>query len=264
MNIKDLIITSVETITVFGLDGSYKFTLDELQSATIANTLDKEDVTGKGGRKLTSLKRNKGATVSGTNGMISSGLLGMQAGSEVESGEYTILWTDYFTADGTDSATTSYKAVGTAGAEILHLYTKNSDGTLGDEYTQGASAEDNKFTYNPSTKKITFATGKVSAGTELVAYYMRKVQSDKLVNESDKFSGKGQIYVDALTEDKCGNIYRAQFYFPKADFNGEYSLEFGDSQSVHEFEAEALSGACGTKGELWTYTVFGVDAEDAA
>ena len=39
MNIKDITITSLETISAFDLvTGNYRFTLDELQNATIANT----------------------------------------------------------------------------------------------------------------------------------------------------------------------------------------------------------------------------------
>ncbi len=71
------------------------------------------------------------------------------------------------------------------------------------------------------------------------------------------------MFADALCEDKCGNVFRVQFYIPKADFSGEFSLEIGDSQTVHSFEASALAGACGTAGQFFTYTVFGSKAEDA-
>lgn len=48
MNIKDITITSLETITAFDVvTGNYKFTLDELQNATIANTQDSTEITGK-------------------------------------------------------------------------------------------------------------------------------------------------------------------------------------------------------------------------
>ncbi len=58
MNISDLAITSLETINAFDVTtGDYLFTLDELQSASIANTQEKQDITDKGGRKLDSLKR---------------------------------------------------------------------------------------------------------------------------------------------------------------------------------------------------------------
>ena len=72
----DITITSLETITVFDVvTGNYKFTLDELQSATIAQGQEKVDITGKQGRKLSSLKRNKTLTVSGNNGMVSADCL---------------------------------------------------------------------------------------------------------------------------------------------------------------------------------------------
>ena len=79
MNINDITITSLETINAFDfVSGEYKFTLDELQNAKIANTQEKTDITGKGGRKLSSLKKNKAVVVSGTNGLVSGGLLEVQ------------------------------------------------------------------------------------------------------------------------------------------------------------------------------------------
>ena len=59
MNIKDIIITELETITAFdAATGNYKWTLDELQNATITQSEDSTELTGKGGRVLSTLKRN--------------------------------------------------------------------------------------------------------------------------------------------------------------------------------------------------------------
>ena len=59
MNINDIAITSLEVISGFDIaTGAYLFTLDELQSASIANSEEKQDIVGKQGRKLTSLKKN--------------------------------------------------------------------------------------------------------------------------------------------------------------------------------------------------------------
>ena len=260
--IRDLVITSLETITAFDVvTGAYKFTLDELQSATIANTQETEDITGKKGRKISTLKKNKGVTVSGTNGMISSGLLEAQSGGTFENKNTKVQWIDYLTVS-SNAATTSYKAVGTTGAEIEALYIKNTDGTLGAELTQDSAAASGKFAYAPATKTLSFSG--VDDGTEIVVYYKRKITADVLTNESDIFSKKLTLYIDALAEDKCANVYRVQFFIPKADFSGEYSLEFGDSQTVHEFEATSLAGACGANGALWTYTIFGENAADVA
>ncbi len=261
VNINDIIITSLETINAFDcVTGAYKFTLDELQSATIAQTEEKSEVTGKGGRKLSNIKRNKAVTVSGDSGLVSGGLLEIQTGGEFKNGATEVMWTDYLTVSG-NAASTGYKAVGTAGAEIDALYVKNSNGIIDKELTQASAAADGKFTYDPTKKALTFSG--VADGTEIVVFYKRKITADTLDNDSEVYSGKCALYVDALGEDKCANVYRIQLYIPKADFSGEFSFEMSDSQTVHSFEAEALAGACGAGGKLWTYTIFGEDTADA-
>lgn len=261
MNINDITITSLETINAFDIaTGAYKFTLDELQNASISQTEEKSEITGKHGRKLANLKRNKAVTISGTNGMVSGGLLEMQTGSAFQNKATEVLWTDYLTVSSKKAATT-YKAVGTTGAEIEALYTKDANGAIDKELTQDSATAAGKFTYDPASKALTFDD--VADGTEIVVYYKRKITADVLDNDSETYSGKCALYIDALGEDKCANVYRIQFYIPKADFNGEFSLEMGENQTVHSFDAEALAGACGAGGSLWTYTVFGANAADA-
>ena len=154
------------------------------------------------------------------------------------------------------------QAVGTTGAEIEALYTKDANGVMGGELEQAATAAAGKFTYDPATKALAFSG--IADGTEIVVYYKRKITADVLDNDSETYSGKCALYIDALGEDKCANVYRIQFYIPKADFNGEFSLEMGENQTVHSFDAEALAGACGAGGKLWTYTIFGANTEDVA
>ena len=261
MNINDIAITSLEVISGFDIStGAYLFTLDELQNASIANSEEKQDITGKQGRKLTSLKKNKSVVVSGTNGLVSGGLFELQVGNKFQDKVTEVMWTDYLTVS-SNSATTTYTAVGTEGAEISSVQVKNANGAISGSLTQSASASATTFTYTPTDKKLTFAD--VEDGTEIVVYYMRKIQANTLENLSDKYSGKCSLYIDALGEDKCANVYRIQFYIPKADFSGEFSLEMGDNQTVHAFEAEALAGGCGGSNALWTYTIFGANAADA-
>lgn len=262
--ISDLVITSLETLSAFDITtGGYLFTIDELQDATISQSQETNEITGKGGRRLATLKRNKTCTISGTNGMVSCGLLELQTGSKFENKATEVLWTDYLTVDENGEATTTYRAIGTAGAEIEGLRLKDASGMIAEELEQDAAAGEGKFAYDPETKKLTFDSG-VARGTEVVALYKRNIVANVLNNQSDVFSGKCAIYVDAMAEDKCANVYRVQFYFPKADFNGEFNFEMGDNQTVHAFEAEALSGACGAAGTFWTYTVYGSNSEDAS
>lgn len=263
--VNDLIISSLETIMAFGINGgAHRFTLDELQNATIANSQDNTALTGKGGRTIGQLKQNKSVTVSGTNGMVSMGLVEVEVGSAGEHRASTpVKFPDYLVV--TDNkATTKYKAVGTAGNEIQEVIVKNSDGTIKKRLSQDATAAEGKFAYDPATKELTFAADEIENGTAIVVYYTRNVEGDVISNISDNYSETVEMYVDGLAEDKCHNIYHIQFYLPYADFTGAFDLAMGDSQTTHGFEATSLASACTTGGtKFWDLTVFGADAEDA-
>lgn len=268
VNIDDITLTSLETIDAFDITtGQYLFTLDELQNATIAQSQEKTDITGRQGRKLSSLKKNKGVKVSGSNGLVSGGLLEMQTGGKFENKVTEVMWTDYLIVSG-NKATTSFKAVGTAGNEVEAVYLKSVGDTLGTMLTQDATAAAGKFAYDPATKELTFAEDEIADGTEVVVYYKRKIKASVLNNMSDTYSGKCMLYINAFGEDKCANVFRIQFFIPKADFNGEFSIELGENQTVHAFEADSMAGAgCGyhsQSGQLFTYTVFGANAADEA
>lgn len=259
----DIVITSLETINAFDITtGNFLFTLDELQSASIAQGQEKVDITGKQGRKLSSMKRNKTMTISGSNGMLSFGLVEMQTGSKFESKDAEpVMWYDFLEVQN-NTAQTKYKGIGTAGAEIVELYVLETIGTIRTSLEQASAAAEGKFAYDPDTKTLTFSG--IANGTQIAVYYKRKVAADVLSNKSDVYSGKCELYVDCIGEDKCANLYRVQIHIPKADFNGEFSLDFGDDQSVHSFEAEGLSGACGAGSTYWDMIVFGENAADAA
>jgi len=260
VNIQDVTITSLETISAFDIStGAFMFTLDELQSTSLAQSEETTDITGKGGRKLATLKRNKSVTISGDNGLVSGGLFELQTGSKFAQKATEVLWTDYLTVTN-NSATTSYTAVGEVGEEIPDLYIRNTDGTLGTKLEQASAAAAGKFAYAPSQKTLTFVG--LDNNTEVVAFYKRRISASVLENYSDIYSGKCSLYIDALAEDVCANVYRIQFYIPKADFNGEFTFDMGDNQTVHSFEASALAGSCGTAGVLWTYTIFGANTPD--
>ena len=276
MAIKDLAITSLETINVFTLGGDYLFTLDELQNATISQGEERVDITGKQGRKITSFKRNKSVTISGTNGIVSAGLLDMQTGNNGEgwkSGAATIMWTDTTlkvtkNTGGTPSYTAELKYTPNSVADDdghIEIFAKNEDGTLGKKVEFDATLARGKFTLTEN--KVTFYPGSGTGddkdpdfedGQELVAYYKRTVSAaDKLENMSDGYAEKTQVYIDAIAEDKCGNTYHVQYHIPKGDFSGEFEFSMGDDQTVQAFEIEALAGGCSGSSAFWTLTVFG-------
>ncbi len=264
VNVADLMITSLDTITAYSLTGDPRFVLDELQDATIANTEEKTDITGKQGRKLNSLKRNKAVKITGTNGILSAGMMEAQTGSKFVSKESTpVDHVDYLVIT-SNAATTEFKAVGTKGAEIRAVYIVGANNVASTKLTQDTAVGDGKFTYDPATKALAFAEGAYPDGTAIRVFYTRNIAGDVLENLSDKYSEKLRLTIDGTAEDKCGTVYRIQFRIPKADFSGNFDLALGGDQTVHAFEAESLAGSCGGSGALWDYTVFASDAADAA
>lgn len=261
--IGDFAITSLETITCYDVvTGEYLFQLDELQNANLSQTEDVVDITGKQGRKITRIKRNKAVTVSADNGVVSAGLWASQTGSDFEESNTAIVdWHESIKVGTGNTATTSYIAVGTAGAEITNLFVKNSDGTLGAKLEQASAAAAGKFAYNPSSKELSFHTD-VAAGSEIMVFYKRRIRAQVLSNSSDTYSKKVRMYIDAIGEDKCANVKHVQIEIQKADFSGEWSFDMGDDQTIHSFEAEALAGGCGEGNNFFTYTVFDQDAVD--
>lgn len=252
---RDLTITSLDTMTVFDLttDKNLLAVLDELQNATLSNTEDSVDITGKQGRKISTIKRNKAATITGTNGLISGGLLAAQLGSTVSNGSQNVLVAEEVTfATNTASVTHAPAANTKAFARVAE-----SNGALGEmvPVTIGSTASSGKYT-------VTGPTSGSLSGKAVVYFFTTNANVDKIVNESGKYSEKCEIYVDGTAEDPCGSVYKIQIHFPKAVFDGNFDLEFGENQSVHNFTAQALAGLC-DKGQLWEMFIFtdnGVEA----
>lgn len=268
----DITITSLETITAFDIDGSYLWTLDELQNATISNTEETSDITGKQGRRLNTLKLNKSATISGTNGLISSGLMASQTGATQTTAATDIMWPEFVTVN-SNTATITHNPVGEAGDEIGWVYVCTGDNTLGTKFKQEDDAsEAGTFMYTPDTvtKKggtLTFHAGDIENGTEVAVYYKRHIVTQVVENNTDEYAKKCTLYVDAFAEDVCNKVYHIQFYIPRASFNGNFDIAMGDTQAVHAFEATILEGGrCesgANKGLLWNYKIFTDNAEDA-
>ena len=264
VTLNDLSITSLDLISCYYLNGGgLRFELDEVQNAAINNTQENTNLTGLNGRTIGTLKRNKAVEVTGTNGMISIGLIGAETGSAVTSDTATVKVVDHLTvADG--KATTRFKAVGTTGAEILTLWTKTSSGLKESELTQDATASAGKFSYDPSTKEITFHTD-IPAGTQIMCRYNRKITADAIIsNRGDTYSEKVEMIIDATAEDRCHNVYHAQFQIPYADFNGNFNISLGGDQAVSEFTAVSLPSVCGGEQKYWDLIVYGDDATDVA
>lgn len=255
VDVNKLVITEIAQITAFNNAGELEFIMDEVQDGSINNTQDKTDVTGRNGRKIASLKKNKAVTVSATNGLLVGGLLAAQTGTEVEQGTFKVRVTDIMTVKD-NKCETSKIAVGTKGNEIGTIYIKNSNGSLGDKLTQDVEAGVGKFTYNPESKEI--VVSEVADGTDIVAFYDVEVESAKISNDSETYSKVLKLYIDIVLQDNCDQEYAGQIIIQRADVSGNFDVTLGGDNFAHAFEAESLAGGCTGSTNLWDLIVYGV------
>ena len=124
ISIDGFYVTSLDQLTGFNNANEIEFILDELQDSTISNTQENNDITGKNGAAIGTLKRNKAVTVSGNNGLLVGGGMAAQTGSDVEEGSFIIRATDVLTV-ASNSVQLSGTPVGKAGAEIIALKKKS-------------------------------------------------------------------------------------------------------------------------------------------
>lgn len=260
MNVDKFTITSYDQLTGFDrVTGMLDMILDEINDFSLSHTEEKTDITGKNGRVIGSLKRNKSVTGSGTNGMLSGGALAVMAGSEIEDGEYTIRYTDAVIV--TDNAGyTQQKAVGTPGNEIGVIYVRDDNKAYisgGTRLTQtSGTPNQGEFSYDPETKKITFFDGDVADGVEVIAFYDADVTGKKITNDADSYSKTLQVFIDVTCQDGCDNIFHGQFIIPRADFSGEFDIAGGSEPATQGFTFTSLPDLCTGKSDLWDFILF--------
>lgn len=260
MNIDKFTITSYDQIIGFDrASGSLDMIMDELSDFSLAQEEEKVDITGKGGRTISSLKKNKKVTGSGTNGMLSGGALATQLGADIEDGSFKIRYTDTIVVNSNKGATHE-TAVGTTGNEIGTIYVRDANNAYisgGRKLTQtSGSPSTGEFSYEPSSKQITFFAGDITDGTEVIAFYDAEVTGKKISNDADKYSKTLAVYIDVTCQDACDNLFHGQFIIDRADFSGTFTLQGGSDPSTQGFEFTSLPNLCTGKTDLWDFIVF--------
>lgn len=249
IDVSKLTITEWDQVICFNNANELEFIMDEIQEGTISNTQDKSDVTGRGGRKIGNLKKNKGVTVDLTNGVIVGGALAAQTGTDVEQGSFPIRKTEILTVT-SDTAKLNGEPVGSAGSEIGYAYIKNDT----KKFSQDASASTGKFSY--ATKTLTFNKGEIPDGTEIVVFYNEEVTAAKISNDTEHYSKTLKMFADVTVQDTCDNLYHGQVVIERADVDGEFDIQIGGDPSVHNIKFESLAGGCSGSNKLWDFFVY--------
>lgn len=260
--INDFTITEFADFEAYDrVTGALDFRLEDMQNFTLNATEEKTELTGKNGRVIGVKKTGKKLTGDGTYGVISAGLMKAQTGGEITNGTYSVKKSELKTVSGA-TLVTDATATGIAGAEIGVIRVLASNGAVSATYEQATTADATHFSYDPSTKTITLpvdtGTAVIEDGTSVEYAYERKVTGTKVTNPSDKFSETREVWIHVFGTDACDNKYFAAIYIPRADFSGEFSLELGGDQTVHNFSFDAITDLCkkGVGSNLYELIIY--------
>ena len=262
LNFDKYAIASIDSIT--GFDLSTKeciFILDEIKDATLEGAAETVWSTGKEGRRLSAMKRNKTCSISANNGFIVGGLLAQTIGDgspEEDFTSATILMPAFerIEVGSGNTVETAFEAEGTTGSEIAFIYKANKDGSQGAKYPQAATASATAFAYDPDDKEITLPTGVFTEGDVVIVFYDYKTKGRKYSNKSDTYAGDVYLVVDVLVKDICdGSLQHSKLVMPKVTIDDNFSFAFGNDMAVQAFRAEANSSICAKNSEYF-YWVF--------
>ena len=253
MNVDGFYVTSVDMASFFDNANNLVAMLDEIQDATISNTQENNDITGKNGAVIGTLKRNKAVNITINNGLIVAGAIAMETGSPVETGKYIIRATEILTVQ-SNAATLEGTPVGAEGAEIVTLRKKGLGGMLEGNYEQDATAsETGKFSYADGT--ITFFAGDFNDGDQIVVFYDMEVDNaTKVSNDANTYSGIYRCYIDLTLSDRCDNMIHAQFIAKRFDCDGNLDLNIGGTDAVMSITGRTLKDLCSVgedAGKFW-------------
>lgn len=258
INIDGFYVTSVDMMTLFNNADELEAMLDELQDCTISNTQENNDITGKNGAVIGTLKRNKAVTITANNGLIVGGGLAVQTGSEVEAGSFIVRKNEIVTVN-SNSATITGSPAGAAGAEIVTLRKKGLGGMLEGNYTQNATAsKTGEFSY--ADKTISFFEGDFEDGDQVVVFYDEEVTNAiRVSNDANTYSKTVKAYIDLTVQDKCDNVLHGQLICKRLDLTGNFDLSVGGTDSLMAIEGRTLKDTCTSgadAGKFWDFIVW--------
>ena len=256
-------ITSIDSITGFDLStDECVFILDEIQDATLEGDAEVVWATGREGRRLSSMKRNKTFSVTATNGFIVGGLMAQQLGDRerrTDTENATIPVPAFERVPVGDGATvlTKFAAVGAVGNEIGWIYRANRDGSQGQKFAQGAAATATTFAYDPGTREISLPTGgQFQAGDWVIVFYTYLTKGRRYVNRSDEYAGDLRLVCDIMVKDVCDSTLRhSKLVIPKVSVSDNFSLAFGADMAVQSFSAEASASICAGESEYFYWVM---------
>lgn len=257
-------VQQIFTVDAFSLvNGQLLARFEDLKTSTLSNNGTVVYAQGGvGNPKIIGFSHSKESQLEIESAVITGGALGIQTGSGlIDLTETTqIPFDEVITLGSTPTnANTTYTATGTAGAEIGFAYILNQDGTIKKTLTQAEAATTaGQFSYASASKALTFNTGDVAKGDQvLVIYYPTAASAYQISNSTEIFAQNVRLNCKTLFRDTCtGQDYVGVLCIYKAKAGEEWSFDLaadGDP-AVHNISFEALKSC--ESPVLWDIFIY--------
>jgi hypothetical protein len=238
--------------------------IDDLKECNLeSNQTNVYSSGGAGNAYITAHSHSKRLTGTSTASTFYNDMFALLNGTDTVTGATTIPHSEELTVN-TDSATTTYIAVGTVGAEITAVYKYNADGSFGEELIQAATVAAGKFTYTSATKLLTFNADELADGSKIIVFYnvTSGASSHTITSNVNEFSKIVKIELFSLVQDACTGVeYPAIIVIPKAKLDGKITMNVGADKEPATMNTsfEALRAGC-TSAKLWDLIIY--DSEE--
>ena len=249
----DMTIKNVDGTTVFG-------TITDLQNMSMENAQENVySMGGAGNPYISAFSHSKRVTGTTTAGVFDNRILALITGSDVTEGAVTVPLPYEDVKITSDTALTTYTAIGETGSEILKVEILGASG-VEEELTQAAiAATGTSFEYDTGTKTLTFFAGDYADGTVARVYYdiTTGALAQSITNKSDVESSTVRLEMKSLVKDCNDNEYMAVLIVYKAKLTGNWTLGTGaaDDPAVLDMSFEAMKKNC-AETDFWNLVVY--------
>lgn len=225
--------------------------IDEPTDAKIEFTGDTKESKGANGGRIKSTTINRGVKISGSNGVISGGMIAMTFNATESNTDVVIKYHASVTVTAADVAaktiTLPKAPYGTVGAEINVLHVTTTAGVV-TELTQATTPAAGKFSLSGSV--ITFNAGAIAVGDIVTCDYDTKLAdgiSTKIVNDLKETSTPVvDVIVEGMGSSVCDSEKQSYYQFKgfQMQANMNWSMDISDSQTKQPFEFSSSVSKC--------------------
>lgn len=248
-------------VSVFNLEtGDLEAFLEDCTTTSIEMSAEKVYSMGKGGAYITGFGHSRRVPVTIQHGYPTSEILALQSGQDIVIGTNTNVMKVEKLTISSDSATTTFTALGTAGEELGAIWVLDSSGGFATKLTQAVAASATEFTYTAGTKAIV-TSGLTDGDVIMVAYnYTADATAQTIKFDTDVFAGNKKVVMTGVAVDNCSDKhYKAQLIFRKMSIADGFTYAFEETGDaiVQDMSMEALSSC--NSNTLMEWVIFDED-----